>query len=397
MIEVREHFDLSQMTTFGLPAKCGRLVICQGEDLPELDREGILNDAIILGGGSNMLFLHDLPSRTVIHLDDQSIQALPFSALSASLASPAPRSASPLPSSDFPKGTEPEDCSTFLVRVAAGMPLDNLCSYTCDHNLWGMENLSGIPGCVGGAAVQNVGAYGAEFKDVVKGVHCYSLRRHSYITIPVEQCAYGYRDSIFKHLSADDRLIVTEVTIAVSHTSKPNLSYKGLAEALGLQATSGNGTPVSNPASPSGKHLCSYDIRKAVIALRDSKLPDPAKTGSAGSFFKNPVVSPEEFHRIAALAPESKTLTCHTTPDGGCKLSAAWLIDNAGCKSLTCGGAALWQKQPLVIVNATGKATGADVLALEKAVIDRVREKFGVTLSPEVVHIPSHQFSSHQS
>lgn len=364
MIRLRENIDLKEMTTFGLPALCGRLVEFSDPetDLPELDRQGILDGAVVLGGGSNMLFTAPAPGLTVIHPVNTGVR---FS--------------------------DPAD-GTVIVTADAGVILDDLCRKTCEARLWGLENLSGIPGHIGGAAVQNVGAYGAEFSDAIESVTCYSLKFHGFVTFDRDDCHYGYRDSVFKHQHPDETLIVCRVTLCLQATPDLKLGYKGLRDALcDKYALDKNASCQADIDGLTAKGVTPITVRETVISLRDSKLPAPSETGSAGSFFKNPVVTLAELERIKSCWEEIDgnfhPLPYHMTPDGMAKLSAAWLIDKAGCKPLTEGGAALWQSQPLVIVNLTGDATGQEVVKLEKAIIRQVESVFGVTLSPEVIHI----------
>lgn len=346
MYQITDNADLRRMTTFGLPARCGRLIeFSDPADLPDLDRAGLLDGSLIIGGGSNLLFTRERPELTVVHPTAAGISVQDI------------------------------DGNRCRVLADAGAVLDHLCSFACSRGLWGLENLSGIPGQIGGAAVQNVGAYGAEFKDVVETVTCYSLKEHRFVTLPDTACAYGYRDSLFKHLPADEQLIVCSVSIILSKKISPNFSYTALRQQF-------DGRNVTSP----------MEIREAVIAMRDTKLPDPEKTGSAGSFFKNPVVTPAELERVLSIwennpASVSSPLPYHNVEESNAKLSAAWLIDKAGCKPMTTGGAALWQQQPLVIVNASGTATGHDVVNLEKLIISQVKQTFGITLQPEVIHI----------
>lgn len=374
MIRLLEKKNLQDMTTFGLPVECGRLVEYDDylADLPELDREGLLADAFVIGGGSNLLFASDVSARTFLHPVESRVE-------------------------------ERKTDAGIEVTATAGVCLDDLCSRLASRNLWGTENLSGIPGHIGGAAVQNVGAYGAEFKDVVVSLECYLPAIHDFVTLRKEECRYGYRDSVFKHLPPGERLIVCSATLRLSEEPVFNLRYQGLVGALGSRL----GLPenlrdkeeaVRKALLDSGA-LSPLLFREAVTAMRDSKLPDPARTGSAGSFFKNPVVGPDEFDHISerwreiAGEPQAK-VAMHPLHPESCpraeqrfKLSAAWLIDKAGCKGMTSGGAALWPQQPLVLVNASGTATAANVVTLERAVIARVRDVFGITLSPEVIHI----------
>ena len=328
------------MTTFGLKAGCGRLIeYDNADDLATLYESGMLADVLPIGSGSNMLFVSPRYDGTVLHCRSAHME---FSA--------------------------PDAKGRVVCTAAAGVTLDDLCREACARGLWGIENLSGIPGEVGGASVQNVGAYGTEWKDVAVEIRSFDTATGRTISLSNADCSYGYRDSMFKHLDGPGSLIVYEAVLELSTRPQPVLSYAALQKAFGD----------SEPQTPEV-------LRQEVIALRDAKLPSPAQTGSAGSFFKNPVVSSEEFERMQAQS--DTPMPGHRLDSGYVKLSAAWLIDKAGCKPLTRGGAALWPAQPLVIVNATGRATGADVVALEQAVINRVAERFGVTLHPEVIHI----------
>ena len=330
------------MTTFGLKAGCGRLIeYDNADDLATLYESGMLADVLPIGSGSNMLFVSPRYDGTVLHCRSAHME---FSA--------------------------PDAKGRVVCTAAAGVTLDDLCREACARGLWGIENLSGIPGEVGGASVQNVGAYGTEWKNVAVEIRSFDTATGRTISLSNADCSYGYRDSMFKHLDGPGSRIVYEAVLEWSTRPQPVLSYAALQKAFGD----------SEPQT-----LTPEVLRQEVIALRDAKLPSPAQTGSAGSFFKNPVVSSEEFERMQAQS--DTPMPGHRLDSGYVKLSAAWLIDKAGCKPLTRGGAALWPAQPLVIVNATGRATGADVVALEQAVINRVAERFGVTLHPEVIHI----------
>lgn len=332
------------MTTFGLKAECGRFVQYDtpADDLPRLRSEGVFEGKFFhLGGGSNLLFTTGRYDGTVLH---DTCSAMHFSA--------------------------PDERGEVMVTAAAGCTLDTLCMEACRQGLWGIENLSGIPGHVGGAAVQNVGAYGTELKDVAVAVKVFDTTDGSFRTMDVADCAYGYRDSVFKHLPEIGSLVVVEVTLRLSAIPSPRLGYAALQQQF---------------AHVAPETLTPMMLREAVICLRDSKLPDPRVTGSAGSFFTNPVVSRQAYDTMRQKL--NKEVPGHVTTTGDVKLSAAWIIDHAGCKSLRRGGAALWPTQPLVIVNATGEATGNDVTELEQAVCDTVENCFSVRLMPEVVHI----------
>lgn len=305
------------------------------KELEGLNFDRLPKPLLHIGEGSNLLFTKDFPG-TVLHSNIEYIKYMDMGL------------------EDVP------------VVVGAGVNFDSFVSETCRHGLWGAENLSLIPGEVGAAAVQNIGAYGVEVKDIISGVVCFDLKERKKVKFAAAECRYGYRSSIFKEPDNKGRYIVTSVLFRLSRKRSPRLEYKGIAEALEGR----------EPQTP-------QEVREAVIRIRRAKLPDPEETGSAGSFFKNPVVSAEEFARISpdGSAPH------YDLPDGRVKVPAAWLIDSCGFKGAAEGGAAVYEKQPLVIVNRSGEASPEDILALEKRITDGVRERFGVELHPEVEHI----------
>ena len=262
-----------------------------------------------------------------------------------------------------------------MVSVGAGVVFDDFCAWAAKEGLWGVENLSYIPGEVGASAVQNIGAYGVEVKDVIRRVYCYDTVEEEFVNFSVEECGYGYRDSIFKDPEVKGRYIVTHVVFALSRTPQPRLDYghlKAAVEAMGPELTPGL-------------------IRRVIIKIRKEKLPEPSVMGSAGSFFKNPVVSMADFQRIEASAKAELgadyMVPHYDLPDGTVKVPAAWLIEQCGWKGRRSGGAAVWEKQPLVIVNYTGEAFPEEIIGLEKRIIASVKAKFGVELHPEVEHI----------
>jgi UDP-N-acetylmuramate dehydrogenase len=303
------------------------------EDLAELDLAALPQPVLHIGAGSNLLFTGDFPG-TVLHSD------IKYYKVAAS--------------------AEEE----VLVEVGAGVVFDDFCAWASDNELWGAENLSGIPGEVGAAAVQNIGAYGAEVKDIVAQVKCFDWERKRIETLSVAQCGYGYRESAFKHAPLKGRLAVVGVLFRLSKAPRPRLEYGPLKTAFAGGA----------PAHPA-------EVRQEILRIRNGKLPDPAVLGSAGSFFKNPIVDSAAFADVVAIAPH------FDLPGGQVKIPAAWLIEQCGLKGERLGEAAVYERQPLVIVNATGTARPEDILALERKVIDSVRQKFGIELSPEVEHI----------
>ena len=226
----------------------------------------------------------------------------------------------------------------------------------------GMENLSYIPGEVGASAVQNVGAYGVEAKDVIDTVRAIKIADGSERIFTNAECRYGYRDSIFKN-DLRGQYIITHVVYKLNKHFEPKLDYGNLR------------SEVSEPATP-------MSIREAVIRIRKQKLPEVSELGSAGSFFKNPVVPREKYDEIAA----SYERVPHFEQDGGIKIPAAWLIEQCGWKGKSLGGARCYEKQPLVLVNA-GNATPEDIINLASAICADVKAKFNITISPEVNYI----------
>lgn len=256
MITVERDFDLTAFNTFGMKVKCACFVeYDRAEDLDTIfgGRDGMPGPFLHIGGGSNLLFTGDYAG-TVLHSRISSV-------------------------GERAVGTDVE------LTVGAGVRFDDVCRMVAGRGLWGLENLSGIPGDTGAAAVQNVGAYGAEIKDAVVRVACYDTVTRSHVEFTADGCCYGYRDSVFKRPGVRGRYVVTAVTLRVSSVAMPRLDYGRLSES------------VAEPEPTA--------IRDAVIRTRAAKLPDPALTGSAGSFFKNPVLTPEEFERVVEVAVAS--------------------------------------------------------------------------------------------
>ena len=224
---------------------------------------------------------------------------------------------------------------------------------------------------MGASAVQNIGAYGVEAKDIIDTVHAFDRQERRFVDIPGADCGYGYRTSLFK-TAWKGRYIITAVTFHLSTAPQPKLDYGGVRKALGDR----------EPAP--------QVIRETIIGIREQKLPDPKEIGSAGSFFCNPVIDREHFERIVAIAkaengPEYEVP--HYDVGDRVKVPAAWMIDQCGFKGMRLGGAQVYPKQPLVIVNATGTATPEEIVALEQRVIGTIKEKYGIELHPEVEHV----------
>ena len=349
MIKTTYYQDLTKLNTFGMKVKARCFVEYDSvADLVEIEFEELARPVLHIGGGSNLLFTDDFKG-TVLHSKINFIEILE--------------------EQDSPCHCEQQN--EVAVSVGAGVNFDDFCAWAAKEGLWGVENLSYIPGEVGAAAVQNIGAYGVEVKDVIRKVYCYDTLEEEFVHFDVSECRYGYRDSMFKDPEVKGRYIVTHVVFALSRTPQPKLEYGHLREAV----------EAHTPAM----------IRKAIIKIRKEKLPEPSVMGSAGSFFKNPVISLEHFQRIEAAAKAEHgpdyNVPHYDLPDSLVKVPAAWMIEQCGWKGRRSGGAAVYDKQPLVIVNYTGEAYPEEIIGLERRIIASVKSKFDVELHPEVEHI----------
>ena len=342
-----ENYDLSAQNTFRMKVRCALYVEYDTvEELQSLPWKELPQPIMHIGAGSNLLFTGDFPG-TVLH---SAVKYMKFVDMGL---------------------------DEVLMTVGAGVVFDDFVARCCEVGLWGAENLSLIPGEVGASAVQNIGAYGVEAKDIIAGVVCLDTTDWSKTIFKTPELAYGYRDSMFKHCKG--RYIVTSVLFKLTRKYSPKLDYGGVRAAL-----EGRDLTALTPA----------DVRDAIIGIRRAKLPDPAEKGSAGSFFKNPVISREHFEKIEAIAAGRATagspapsVPHFDLPNGTVKVPAAWLIEQCGLKGAVNGGAQVYQNQPLVIVNASGEATPQDIIGLENKVIEAVKARFGITLHPEVEHV----------
>ena len=411
MIKTEYYKDLTKMNTFGMKVKARCFIEYDSvADLVDIEFEELARPVLHIGGGSNLLFTDDFKG-TVLHSKIDFIEILDD-------CHPEPHCEERGSLCHCEERSDVAISSPVLVSVGAGVVFDDFCAWAAKEGLWGVENLSYIPGEVGASAVQNIGAYGVEVKDVIHKVYCYDTVEEEFVSFPVEECRYGYRDSIFKNLEIKGRYIVTHVVFALSREPKPVLDYghlkKAVASAYGecqcvpeapSQASLGpspypgvgkclfhtNGTSPENDDKPLKQHLTPAMIRKVIIRIRKEKLPEPSVKGSAGSFFKNPVIPIEHYLRIEAAAkaefgPDYK-VPHYDLPDGMVKVPAAWMIEQCGWKGRRSGGAAVYDKQPLVIVNYTGEAYSEEIIGLERRIIASVKAKFGVDLHPEVEHI----------
>ena len=384
MIIRHEAYDLSAQNTFGMKVSCRLYVeVTEPEDLLTLDLDALPQPLFVMGGGSNLLFTRDFPG-TVLRMANQGRSVMPGST------------------------------GHLVVRVAAGVVFDDFCAWAAAEGLWGPENLSLIPGEVGASAVQNIGAYGVEAKDIIDTVHAFDRQERRFVDIPGADCGYGYRTSRFK-TDWKGRYIIIAVTFRLSTVPQPKLDYGGVRKAIERRiegmgsetyATLGlleggahlwegrrsqSDRRVSDPIpSIPDENLTPQFIRDTIIGIREQKLPDPKEIGSAGSFFCNPVIDREHFERIVSIA-KAENGPDYEVPhyDVGekVKVPAAWMIDQCGFKGMRLGGAQVYPKQPLVIVNATGAATPEEIVALERRVIDTIKQKYGIELHPEVEHV----------
>ena len=359
MINTTYYQDLTKMNTFGMKVKARCFIEYDSvADLVDIEFEELARPVLHIGGGSNLLFTDDFKG-TVLHSKINFIEIIN------------------------------DKADQVLVSVGAGVVFDDFCDWAAKEGLWGVENLSYIPGEVGASAVQNIGAYGVEVKDVIKTVYCYDTVDEEFVNFDVEDLEYGYRDSAFKDPEIKGRYIVTHVVFALSRTPQPKLDYGHLKDAV-LSASA------SLPSDTDAEqdllvNVTPALIRKVIIKIRKEKLPEPSVMGSAGSFFKNPVISAEHYARIEAAAKAEHgadyKVPHYDLPDGTVKVPAAWMIEQCGWKGKRSGNAAVYDKQPLVIVNYTGEAYPEEIIGLEKRIIASIKAKFDIELHPEVDHI----------
>ena len=256
-----------------------------------------------------------------------------------------------------------EDTKEVVVRVGAGEVWDNFVAMTVEHEWYGAENLSLIPGEVGASAVQNIGAYGVEAKDLIVGVEAIEVSTGKECIFKNEECGYAYRESVFKS-SLKYQYLVTHVSYRLKKTPCYHLDYGNIRLELEKQKV----------------RLALANVRQAIISIREAKLPDPKLQGNAGSFFMNPVISRKHFEALLVDYP----LMPHYEVDAeSIKIPAAWMIDQCGWKGKRLGRAGVHDKQALVLVN-LGGAVGAEVIALSEAIQKSVYEKFGINILPEV-------------
>ena len=262
-----------------------------------------------------------------------------------------------------------EDDEAWLVEAGAGENWHGFVAWTLAHGMPGLENLALIPGTVGAAPIQNIGAYGLEMCERFAWLRAVELASGNTVELDARACAFGYRDSFFKR-EGRGRFVITSVTFRLPKVWQPRASYADLARQL-----------AANGYEAGGEEPDARAIFDAVVAVRRAKLPDPLELGNAGSFFKNPVIGADQFDALKRREPD---IVSYAQPDGRVKLAAGWLIDRCGWKGRSIGAAAVHERQALVLVN-RGGASGADMLTLARAIQHDVMEKFGVELEAEPV------------
>ncbi len=333
-----KHYSLLPHNTFGIQANCDRFIDMETED-DVMKLKDMLDDKdmplLIIGRGSNLLLTDDYHA-TVLHC---SIKG---------------------------KTIVKEDGNSVLLRCGAGEEWDSIVDYCVAHDWQGIENLSLIPGEVGASAVQNIGAYGTEVKEIIHSIEAVEISTGKKHTFSNEQCEYSYRQSKFKN-EWKDRFIITHVTYRLEKSTDyiPKVDYGNIKSELERKGIS----------MPTMK-----DIRDVVISIRKDKLPDPEVEGNAGSFFMNPIVEKATFMNLLEQYPDMPHYNVDSERE---KIPAGWMIDQCGWKGKTLGKAGVHDRQALVLVN-RGGATGKDILLLCNTIRNDVRQKFGIDIHPEV-------------
>lgn len=331
------NFELAEYNSFKINIKAKKFIEFQDPldyKLLKLKPSLFVPPIYILGGGFNSLFTKDFEG-TILKISNKRLKVL-------------------------------EENDDFrVIEVGAGEDWNDLVNYCLINNLYGLENLIDIPGNVGSAPIQNIGAYGAEVSDVIESVNIYYLENGEPEIFTKKECEFGYRTSIFK-TKLQGKVIIKSVIFKLFKSGKLKLDYGDIKKILEK-----NG--ITNPNIK--------DVAKAVSEIRSTKLPDPNIIGNAGSFFKNPIIDSEFHSELKASIPE---LISYPLEDGNYKIAAGWLIEKSGWKGRNMGSAAVHHQQALVLINSNGKATGKEIIDLANTIIEDVKEKFGVILEPEV-------------
>lgn len=331
---VKENYSLKAHNTFGIDVSTRYFAEYSSVlELKELLSSGIIksNRLLHIGSGSNLLFINNFDG-AILHSNIKTIEVID------------------------------EKKDTVLVKAGSGVIWDDFVAYCVENNWYGVENLSLIPGEVGAAAVQNIGAYGIEVKDTIYNVETIEVKTNLEKVFSHEACNYSYRQSIFKK-DLKGKYIITHVTFRLKKTSVFHLDYQAIRDSV-----MANG------------EITLQNVRKTVIKIRQEKLPDPKIFGNAGSFFMNPIISLDKFTEFQKKYPK---IPHYITSENEVKIPAGWLIEQCGFKGIAVGNAGVYEKQALVLIN-LGNATGKDIANLSEKVQNGVEQKFGVRLIPEV-------------
>ena len=327
--------SLKPYNTFGFDVHCREMYTLNNKaELLDFYNTGLFNrNPKIISGGSNLLLTKDIDVPVIVN----RIKGISISR---------------------------ETKEHLYLSFGAGEPWHESVIYAVSHNWGGMENLSLIPGCMGAAPIQNIGAYGVELKDIFEELEAFNLKTGAFETFSLEDCKFGYRDSVFKN-EKKNQYLITEVCLKLDKNPQIRTQYGDIQAVLDAQNLS---------------QITIADVSRAVIHIRQSKLPDPAEIGNSGSFFKNPVIPAEQASALQSQYPGLKSFPQNEYET---KIPAAWLIENAGWKGYRRGEVGVHAKQALVLVN-YGKGTGAEVHQLAQDIQDDVRQKFNITLDFEV-------------
>ncbi|MBZ9630682.1 UDP-N-acetylmuramate dehydrogenase [Salegentibacter sp. LM13S] len=334
-MQVAENFSLKEYNTFGVDVTARKFVSVHSTgELRDVLQQTYASEIFVLGGGSNMLLTQDI-DKTVIHIGLKGIELIS------------------------------ESRDDVVLKVGAGENWHQFVLYCIEKGYGGLENLSLIPGNVGTAPVQNIGAYGVELKDSFESCEAMRIQTLEVDTFSAEQCEFDYRNSVFKN-KLKGEYIITSVNFRLSKKDHQlSTSYGAIQEELDRH----------NIEKPTVKN-----VSDAVISIRQQKLPDPRELGNSGSFFKNPVIKETEFKKLQKQFPE---MPFYALQANNIKIPAGWLIDQAGLKGYRQGDAGVHKNQALVLVN-YGNATGQEILALSKEIQDKIYKKYGIQLEPEV-------------
>ena len=334
-MEIQDQYSLKKHNTFGIEAKAKKFIAVHSiDELTQVLHQNKAERKFVLGGGSNMLLTKDIDA-LVIHIDLKGKKIID------------------------------EDEDFVWVESQAGENWHEFVLWTISQNFGGLENMSLIPGNVGTTPVQNIGAYGTEIKDTFISCKAVDIENQELKEFSKEECQFGYRESVFKNEQKDKYIITSVVFKLTKKNHKINISYGDIAGEL-------NKNNILEPTL--------NDISNAVIAIRQSKLPDPKELGNSGSFFKNPIVLKSEFNAIHKRFPEMKYYDISETE---VKVPAGWLIEQAGFKGKRFGDAGIHKNQALVLVN-YGNATGQEILNISKDIQNTIFEKFGIRIEAEV-------------